>query len=181
MNIVTSHTIAKGLLKLLADLMINVTYGDDATSYWQNSFIKWHCWVSRNICATWNCNDYFCRGRGTLKRICFTVGWNHWCTEHESAHRYSSYMKEKGSMTISFSLSLTLVLEVKSNLIWYWWLCGVSHTLETCYGMKGPDRNTARMTQWRKERVCTRIPICTDICYWPAVCFLVMTQHWREK
>lgn len=39
-NTVTGHTIAKGLLKLLADLTINIVYVGDTTSYRQNPFIK---------------------------------------------------------------------------------------------------------------------------------------------
>lgn len=93
---VANHTLAKGLLKLLADLIINVTYGDDTTCYWQNSIIKWHHWVSQSICTPWDCNYYFCRGRGTLKGICFT--------DVQNMNRFIGIvhiMKEKGSMTIS--------------------------------------------------------------------------------
>lgn len=49
--------------------MIPIMCGDGKTRYWQNSFIKWHCWVSHNIYSTCNCNDCFCRGRGCKEFI----------------------------------------------------------------------------------------------------------------
>ena len=78
------------------DLAINITYGDDTTCNWQNSFVKWHHWVSQSICAPGDCNDYFCRGKGTTKRIYFT--------DVQNMSRFLGIvpiMKEKGSMAVS--------------------------------------------------------------------------------
>lgn len=125
--------------------------------------------MSHNICATWNCNDYFCGGRDAIKRTYFTVDET---TDVQNVHQligvarmwqrcpgrlflsvHHWYQCRRGR-AISFGTDAFVVCNVNRNP-----------------ALGGADQLEARLTQLCKSRVCTLILLHTDISYWPAAAY----------